>query len=126
MLKFDESQWTVTPSNDGGVPYYTLVGLRSGQRTRLFEIEYKLASALDGTKSLSAVLSDIRARYQIVVSPAEARTFVNRLVQREVLSGSDPEDPDTQGGYFTPRRAKECAVLGSHFFRLLLVSSWLL
>ena len=51
MLKFDESQWTVTPSNDGGVPYYTLVGLRSGQRTRLFEIEYQLASALDGTKS---------------------------------------------------------------------------
>ena len=103
MLKFDESQWTVTPSNDGGVPYYTLVGLRSGQRTRLFEIEYKLASALDGTKSLSAVLSDIRARYQIVVSPAEARTFVNRLVQREVLSGSDPGDPDT---YFTPRRGE--------------------
>ena len=37
MLKFDESQWTVTPSNDGGVPYYTLVGLRSGQRTRLLK-----------------------------------------------------------------------------------------
>ena len=118
MLKFDESQWTVTPSNDGGVPYYTLVGLRSGQRTRLFEIEYKLASALDGTKSLSAVLSDIRVRYQIVVSPAEARTFVNRLVQREVLSGSDPGDPDT---YSPPRRGEGVPVLGSHFFRLPLV-----
>ena len=106
MLKFDESQWTVTPSNDGGVPYYTLVGLRSGQRTRLFEIEYKLASALDGTKSLSAVLSDIRARYQIILSPAEARIFVNRLVQREVLSGSDPGDLDAQGSYSTPRRGE--------------------
>ena len=73
MLKFDESQWTVTPSNDGGVPYYTLVGLRSGQRTRLFEIEYKLASALT---ELSRSLRFYRTFEPVIrsfVSPDEAR-----------------------------------------------------
>ena len=89
MLKFDQNLWKVSPCLDGGLPYYLLVNERSGNRIRLFEIEYQLLKSFDGTRSLIDVLASFRAKYNIVLGVEQGRAFTHRLLQRELLTGVD-------------------------------------
>lgn len=62
-----------------GVVFYRVDDPKSETNFRLYEIEYLIATKLDGTRSLEDVINAVRSDYSFDISDADLQRFVSQL-----------------------------------------------
>ncbi len=76
-----------------GVVFYRVDDPKSETNFRLYEIEYLIATKLDGTRSLEDVINAVRSDYSFDISDADLQRFVSQLEAMGFLTraGGPPE-----------------------------------
>lgn len=72
-----------------GVVFYRVDDPKSETNFRLYEIEYLIATKLDGTRSLEEVINVVRSDYSFDISDADLARFVGQLDAMGFLARAD-------------------------------------
>ncbi len=101
-----------------GVVFYRVDDPKSETNFRLYEIEYLIATKLDGTRSLEDVIQAVRTDYSFDISDADLQRFVSQLEAMGFLTRASgvPETiksrsvPDNSNGHMLDTHTGEIMV----------------
>lgn len=82
---------TCTRDDQDGVVYYQVEDPKAQASFRLYEIEYRIACALDGKRSLQEVAETIKRDYDFEISDGDLLKFVGQLKQMNFVIWDDAD-----------------------------------